>query len=95
MAKKQYLVEDLDGHRWVVRPSDPAYSLVSTLKRALVVLPYSVLATGDTGTVNLEDLGKRLSRLARYADDDPDPSVLGAVQQASVAYDCLKELTNG
>lgn len=93
MAKKAYKVHDDLGRPWLVKPGDPAFPLVSTLKYPEPVLPFYTLCKGELLPTHLEGAGKKLRRLSAACGVFPEDEELAAALRRAVSLRaCIAEL---
>lgn len=94
MAKKQYALCDLEGRIWTVRPGDPAFPLVSTLRHPTPHLPANVIRSGQITEVDLWDAERRVERATKLSVANPDDAEFAVLLIRTVsAHDSLKMLS--
>lgn len=98
MAKKTYTVLDEEGHTWVVFPKDPAFTLVSTLKHPMLVLPQGVIRSGTLEGVNYDRWIRAADSIAAWLNagykegKEADPEVEASLVRTMALNACLDQL---
>ena len=84
--------QDQDGARWLVLKGDPAWDLVSLLRktRTVIVLPRATVTQHIVPSpLTMEVQMQRLGTAAQFTDD---PAIQEAYKRAVTLYECLAQL---